>query len=148
MHIFRLFDTVSDDVFKDVARISYTALLNDDSKVDSQILSSMKEYGFFYVVDIPGYDAKLEQGLMETFFNLPEDIKASVEIRRHNPENKNAYRGYFNQSPWRLLTGYNIWGEAEFDITGNNRLSRVFITGGKVYNTYLFYHCVRKNYFK
>ena len=53
----------------------------------------MKEFGFFYVEDIPGYDAKLEKNYMETFFNLPEEIKANVEIRRHNPDNSNAYRG-------------------------------------------------------
>ena len=53
----------------------------------------MKKYGFFYVVDVPDYSASLEQDYMKQFYDLDEDVKDELAIRRHNPANKNAYRG-------------------------------------------------------
>ena len=88
-----MFHGDSEDVFAPVARIPYTDLLNDNLYVDPFILHSMKHYGFFYVMDIPGYNASTELNYMQRFNELPEEFKAAVEIRRHNPENKNAYRG-------------------------------------------------------
>nr|AIW06445.1 putative isopenicillin-n-synthase [Haeckelia rubra] len=89
-----LFHGDSGDVFAPVARIPYTDLLNDNPYVDPFILHSMKHYGFFYVVDVPEYNSTTELKYMKEFYDLPEDVKATLEIRRHNPENKNAYRGY------------------------------------------------------
>nr|AIW06439.1 putative isopenicillin-n-synthase [Thalassocalyce inconstans] len=84
----------SDGVFDTVARIPYSDLLNDNPYVDPFILHSMKRYGFFYVVDVPEYSALEELEYMQKFFELPEELKSDVEISSHNPENKNAYRGY------------------------------------------------------
>ena len=53
----------------------------------------MKKFGFFYVVDVPEYSATHEQSLMKQFYDLDEDTKDELAIRRHNPANKNAYRG-------------------------------------------------------
>ena len=50
----------------------------------------MKKYGFFYVVDVPDYSASLEHD-----YDLDEDVKNELAIRRHNPANKNAYRGNY-----------------------------------------------------
>ena len=88
-----MFHGDSGDVFGPVARIPYTDLLNNNPYVDPFILHSMKHYGFFYVVDVPGYNASSELNLMQRFYDLPEKFKAGIEIRRHNPENQNAYRG-------------------------------------------------------
>nr|AIW06435.1 putative isopenicillin-n-synthase [Ctenophora sp. T WRF-2014] len=82
----------ADPTYDDVARISYSDLVNGD--VDSLIKQSMQEYGIFYVVDVPNYDSHEELKYLQQFFNLPEELKAGTEIRRHNPANKNAYRGY------------------------------------------------------
>ena len=53
----------------------------------------MKTYGFFYVVDVPEYSADKEHVFMKKFFELDDDVKDEMSIRRHNPLNKNAYRG-------------------------------------------------------
>nr|AIW06440.1 putative isopenicillin-n-synthase [Thalassocalyce inconstans] len=90
----QLWPNESTGVFDSVAKIPYTDLLNDNPYVDPFVLHSMKTYGFFYVVDVPNYSAEAELELMTTFFGLPEDVKADVEIRAHNPANANAYRGY------------------------------------------------------
>ena len=90
---FRLWPNESAGVFDSVARIPYTDLMNDNPYVDPFVLHSMKTFGFFYVVDVPDYSAETELELMTTFFGLPEDVKADVEIRAHNPANPNAYRG-------------------------------------------------------
>jgi len=81
-------------VFSGVARIPYKDLLNDNSYIDPFLLQSMKTYGFFYVVDVPEYSAALEHDYMKQFYDLDEDVKDELAIRRHNPANKNAYRGY------------------------------------------------------
>nr|AIW06475.1 putative isopenicillin-n-synthase [Ctenophora sp. C WRF-2014] len=81
-------------MFGEVATISYTDLLNDNPSVDTPILNSMKTYGFFYVVDVPEYDASVELNYMNRFFDLPEDVKDELSIKKHNPDNQNAYRGY------------------------------------------------------
>jgi len=90
----QLWPNESAGVFDSVARIPYTDLMNDNPYVDPFVLHSMKTFGFFYVVDVPDYSAETELELMTTFFGLPEDVKADVEIRAHNPANPNAYRGY------------------------------------------------------
>merc|ERR1712139_682948 len=84
----------ADQVFDQVPKIAYTDLMNDNSNIDHLVIRAMKHFGFFYVVDVPDYSAAKELELMTTFFGLPEDVKADVEIRSHNPANSNAYRGY------------------------------------------------------
>nr|AIW06426.1 putative isopenicillin-n-synthase [Bathyctena chuni] len=90
----KLWPEQNDGVFDGVARIPYVDLLNDNSYIDPFLLQSMKKYGFFYVVDVPEYSASLEQDFMKKFFSLEDDVKDEIAIRRHNPANKNAYRGY------------------------------------------------------
>ena len=80
-------------MFDEVAKIPYKDLLNDNSYIDPFLLQSMKKFGFFYVVDVPDYSASMEQDLMKQFYDLDEDVKDELAIRRHNPANKNAYRG-------------------------------------------------------
>jgi len=80
--------------FDGVARIPYNDLLNGNVYVDPFILHSMKEYGFFYVVDVPQYSAGVELDYLKAFFELPADQKDDLSIRKHNPANKNAYRGF------------------------------------------------------
>jgi len=90
----KLWPEQNDGVFDEVARIPYKDLLNDNSYIDPFLLQSMKKFGFFYVVDVPEYSASHEQSLMKQFYDLDEDTKDELAIRRHNPANKNAYRGY------------------------------------------------------
>jgi len=90
----KLWPEQNDGVFDEVARIPYQDLLNDNSYIDPFLLQSMKKFGFFYVVDVPEYSASHEQSLMKQFYDLDEDTKDELAIRRHNPANKNAYRGY------------------------------------------------------
>nr|AIW06441.1 putative isopenicillin-n-synthase [Lampocteis cruentiventer] len=90
----KLWPKETGQVFDTVARIPYNDLLNDNPYVDPFIVHSMKSFGFFYVVDVPDYDASVEDEYLQQFFNLPEKVKADTEIKRHNPANKNAYRGY------------------------------------------------------
>jgi len=80
--------------FEGVARIPYADLLNGNVYVDPFILHSMKEFGFFYVVDVPEYSAGVELDFLKTFFELPADVKDDLSIRKHNPANPNAYRGF------------------------------------------------------
>nr|AIW06425.1 putative isopenicillin-n-synthase [Ctenophora sp. B WRF-2014] len=90
----KLWPQESDGVFGPVARIPYHDLLNDNLYIDPFVLRSMQEYGFFYVVDIPGYNASIELDYMKEFFSLDEKVKDKLAIKRHNPDNINAYRGY------------------------------------------------------
>ena len=91
----RLWPEQNEGVFDGVARIPYMDLLNDNSYIDPFVLQSMKKFGFFYVVDVPEYSASLEQDYMKQFYDLDEDVKDELAIRRHNPANKNAYRGNY-----------------------------------------------------
>jgi len=90
----KLWPEQNEGVFDGVARIPYMDLLNDNSYIDPFLLQSMKKYGYFYVVDVPEYSASLEHDIMKQFYDLDEDVKDEIAIRRHNPANKNAYRGY------------------------------------------------------
>jgi isopenicillin N synthase-like dioxygenase len=80
--------------FSDAAKVDYSELVHDNTNIDSKILSAMQTFGFFYVNNVPEYNATIEQQYLERFFDLPEEQKESLEIRRHNPDNTNAYRGY------------------------------------------------------
>ena len=80
-------------MFDGVARIPYFDLLNDKTHIDPILLESMKKYGFFFVVDVPGYSASLEHDYMKQFYDLGEEIKNKFAVRRYNPLNKNVYRG-------------------------------------------------------
>ena len=92
-----MFPEIADrlDAFGSVAKIPYMAMLNNDESWDNSIFASMKQYGFFYVVDVPEYSADEEHVYMKKFFELDDDVKDEMSIRRHNPANKNAYRGLY-----------------------------------------------------
>jgi len=84
----------SDNALADVPAVKYADLVNDNTAADQTILEAMQAFGFFYVNNVPEYNASVEQQYLERFFDLPEEQKENLEIRRHNPDNTNAYRGY------------------------------------------------------
>nr|AIW06433.1 putative isopenicillin-n-synthase [Ctenophora sp. T WRF-2014] len=90
----KLWPSYEGNVFDEVPTIPYKDLVTDNLYVDPSVLMAMKQFGFFYVGEVPGYNASVELDYLQQFFNLPEELKAGTEIRRHNPANKNAYRGY------------------------------------------------------
>ena len=50
--------------------------------------------GFFHLKNIPGFDeAELLRDLKE-FHSLPDDVKHTLKMKLHNPENRNNYRGF------------------------------------------------------
>jgi len=89
----RLWTDESAEGFAGVARVPFKDLLSGNVYVDPFILQSMKKFGFFYVVDVPEYNATVELDYLKRFFELPADQKDDLAIRKHNPANKNAYRG-------------------------------------------------------
>nr|AIW06467.1 putative isopenicillin-n-synthase [Lampocteis cruentiventer] len=80
--------------FDQVSTIPYKTLTNDNLSVDSRVLSSMQQFGFFYVSEVPDYSSERELELLKQFFNLPTADKMAVAVQKHNPENSNLYRGY------------------------------------------------------
>nr|AIW06470.1 putative isopenicillin-n-synthase [Thalassocalyce inconstans] len=80
------FDKVSSIIFEDLTK--------ENISMDSRILSSMQEFGFFYVTNVPDYSPERELELLKQFFNLPTSDKMSVAVQKHNSENSNVYRGY------------------------------------------------------
>ena len=91
--MFRLWPTQTGGDFDGVARVPYLDLVNGNAYIDPFVLHSMKTYGFIYVVEVPEYSADKEHVFMKKFFELDDDVKDEMSIRRHNPLNKNAYRG-------------------------------------------------------
>jgi len=90
----KLWSDESAEGFAGVARVPFKDLLSGNVYVDPFILQSMKKFGFFYVVDVPEYNATVELDYLKRFFELPADQKDDLAIRKHNPANKNAYRGF------------------------------------------------------
>ena len=54
----------------------------------------MQEFGFFYVTNVPDYNAIQELTLLKHFFSLPDATKMSLAVKKHEPKNSNIYRGY------------------------------------------------------
>nr|AIW06477.1 putative isopenicillin-n-synthase [Charistephane fugiens] len=77
-----------------VSKIRYNDIILPNPAVDSKVLHDMNAFGFFYVIDIPEYDATKELELLKHVFELPSDVKHTFAVRKHNPNNKNVYRGY------------------------------------------------------
>jgi len=82
------------DHFHRVPTISFSDLINDDQTIDPKILSSMQEFGFFYVTNVPDYNAIQELTLLKHFFSLPDATKMALAVKKHEPKNSNIYRGY------------------------------------------------------
>ena len=77
-----------------VAVINFQDLFHEKFPSDLAILSSMKEYGFFYVTKIPEYSAEEELKYLKEFFDLPDEKKMALAVNKHNKNNRNVYRGY------------------------------------------------------
>nr|AIW06449.1 putative isopenicillin-n-synthase [Ctenophora sp. B WRF-2014] len=113
-------------VFDSIARIPYSSLLSNDPSIRKDLFQSMREFGIFFVQDIPSYNASSELLHLKHFFALPLPIKMEHAVRKHNGNNINVYRGYgplsvnqgtqfketFNIGPHEVHPAYNDSGSA------------------------------------
>nr|AIW06452.1 putative isopenicillin-n-synthase [Bathyctena chuni] len=76
----------------DVPKLKYQSIMKGTCQDD--ILNAMSEYGFFYIIDIPGFDSHAELDTMKAFFNWPQETKEKYASMKHNSNNKNVLRGY------------------------------------------------------
>jgi isopenicillin N synthase-like dioxygenase len=63
-----------------------------------KLVQMMKEIGFAYIDNVPGFDKEIEKDLLQAnkwFFALPMKKKMEVSRRMYNKTSKQVYRGYF-----------------------------------------------------
>nr|AIW06448.1 putative isopenicillin-n-synthase [Ctenophora sp. C WRF-2014] len=75
-----------------VPKFKYNDIVGGTLK--DKIVKAMAEYGFFYIIDIPGFEPQAEYQMMKSFFELPQNTKENYASIKHNPENSNVLRGY------------------------------------------------------
>nr|AIW06456.1 putative isopenicillin-n-synthase [Ctenophora sp. N2 WRF-2014] len=75
-----------------VPKFNYRDILDGSARED--IVQAMQQYAFFYIVNIPGFDAQAEFEAIKAFFGLPQVIKERCATIKHNPNNSNVLRGY------------------------------------------------------
>nr|AIW06458.1 putative isopenicillin-n-synthase [Bathocyroe fosteri] len=75
-----------------VPRIEHSQIMGGNSKQD--IIDAMQKYGFFYIVNIPNFDASKEVETMKTFFDHSQEVKERFASIKNNPTNNNILRGY------------------------------------------------------
>nr|AIW06469.1 putative isopenicillin-n-synthase [Thalassocalyce inconstans] len=93
----------------DVPKLDYNKIMNGSAR--DEILQAMKDYAFFYIVNIPKFDPHAEIDVMRRFFNQPREVKESYASVKHNPSNNNVLRGYgytANQAGEAIEEVYNI----------------------------------------
>nr|AIW06481.1 putative isopenicillin-n-synthase [Ctenophora sp. T WRF-2014] len=76
----------------DVAKIEHSQIMAGNAKQD--ILDALQKWGFFYIVNIPDFDALKEMETMKTFFGHPQEVKERFASNKNNPANSNVLRGY------------------------------------------------------
>ena len=76
---------------QNVPKLDYTQLIKGEIQAD--IISAMREFAFFYVVDIPEFEAEAELEVMREFFSLPLSVKERYGTVKLNPNNANVFRG-------------------------------------------------------
>ena len=72
-------------------KLDYTRIMNGGAR--EEILQSMKDYAFFYIVNIPNFDPQGEVDVMENFFNQPQEVKEKYASIKNNSSNSNVLRG-------------------------------------------------------
>nr|AIW06472.1 putative isopenicillin-n-synthase [Beroe abyssicola] len=77
-----------------VPKLDYSQIMGGE--MQAEILSALREFAFFYIVDIPGFEAETEMEVMREFFRLPLSAKERYGTVKHNPNNTNVLRGYGN----------------------------------------------------
>nr|AIW06460.1 putative isopenicillin-n-synthase [Hormiphora californensis] len=78
----------------DAAVISYAELTENAPATQQRLLSSMSEYGLFFINQVPSYNASQELATLRSFFALPLDTKMELAVRKYRPGQRNVYRGY------------------------------------------------------
>ena len=68
--------------------------MDNNSTTQQRLLSSMVQFGLFFVQDIPSYNSSNELKTLKSFFELPLETKMALAVKKHRPESSNAYRGY------------------------------------------------------
>nr|AIW06468.1 putative isopenicillin-n-synthase [Lampocteis cruentiventer] len=101
----------------DVPKLDYNKIISGNARDD--ILQAMKDYAFFYIVNIPNYDPQAEIEVIKRFFSEPQEIKERYASAKHNPRNTNVFRGYgyiTNQAGQPIEETYNIGQFEERDV--------------------------------
>lgn len=72
-------------------RLDYTQIMNGGARED--ILKAMRDYSFFYIINIPDFDPKAEVDVMKSFFSMSQNQKDRYASAKNNPCNSNVLRG-------------------------------------------------------
>ena len=75
----------------DTPKIDYRKIMNGGAR--EEILQAMRDYSFFYILNIPNFDPQAEMDAMKTFFSLPKELKEKYASVKNNPDNSNVLRG-------------------------------------------------------
>nr|AIW06459.1 putative isopenicillin-n-synthase [Hormiphora californensis] len=91
-----------------VPKIDYADLVSGAAL--EQIRHAVKEYAFFYIINIPEFDASLELNLMKGYFAQSYAEKDQCASVKNNPDNCNVLRGYGyqNSGGTRIEEVFNI----------------------------------------
>ena len=74
-----------------VPKIDYGDLVS--GKGLDQLRHAVTEYAFFYIINIPEFDALTELNLMKGYFAQTYSDKDSCASAKNNPKNSNVLRG-------------------------------------------------------
>ena len=72
-------------------KIDYNKIMNGGAR--EEIIQAMKDYSFFYIVNIPNFDPQAELDVMEQFFSQSQETKEKYASIKNNPNNANILRG-------------------------------------------------------
>ena len=67
----------------------------DRREVAAELVRALEDVGFLYLENVKCFNPDELYRATEWFFNLPGEKKREVATATWNPQNKNAYRGYF-----------------------------------------------------
>nr|AIW06454.1 putative isopenicillin-n-synthase [Ctenophora sp. W WRF-2014] len=89
---FNPLSNVPSNPLSNVPKFNYQDILDGSARED--IIQAMQQYAFFYIINIPGFDAHAEVEAIKAFFSLPQAVKERCASIKHNANNTNILRGY------------------------------------------------------
>eukprot|EP00794_Sanderia_malayensis_P000165 gene165-777_t len=105
-----------------LATIDMTEAQKNSSKAAKQLFDAMKNVGFAYLVNVPGFRPDELFEATTWLFNQPLETKMDIAKKAFNSKNKNLFRGYFPVIPGghSYKEAYEIGGFFDDISNGNN----------------------------